>query len=50
VLGAAQGGEIGVGGLAEGDVTGGRGDAEDSSQPLAWASSGRTPATRLTTM
>src|SRR6266568_414337 len=31
LLGAAQGGEVGVGGRAEGDVTGGRGEAADRS-------------------
>ena len=31
MLGAAQGDEVGIGGLAEGDVTGGRGDAADRS-------------------
>ena len=31
MLGAAQGGEVGVGGLAEGDVTGCRGKAADRS-------------------
>jgi len=31
LLGAAQGGQVGLGGLAEGDVTGGRGQAADRS-------------------
>ena len=31
LLGAVQGGGVGVGGLAEGDVTGGRGEAADRS-------------------
>jgi len=31
MLGVAQGGEVGADGMAEGDVTGGRGEAADRS-------------------
>ena len=42
LLGAAQGGEVGVGGRAEGDVTGGRGEAADRSHgPDAIRGNGR---------
>ena len=35
LLDAPQGGEVGAGGLAEGDVTGGRGEAADRSRGRA---------------